>query len=149
MSIKHYNSKNLFLQDIITVNSLKFLYISNLILSPFSLCACYSNSMLLALLLILIILWLLGYIPVAIFAIPNLVLFSINNHPISLWNLIVFAIILAIIGVLPRPFREIASVLLILWILSLLGIFFIAGFSNIIVLAIIIGVIVLLFTGIS
>lgn len=105
--------------------------------------------MLLALLLILIILWLLGYIPVAIFAIPNLVLFSINNHPISLWNLIVFAIILAIIGVLPRPFREIASVLLILWILSLLGIFFIAGFSNIIVLAIIIGVIVLLFTGIS
>lgn len=105
--------------------------------------------MLLALLIILIILWLLGYIPITLFAVPNLVLFSINNHPISLWNLIVFAIILAIIGVLPRPFREIASILLILWILSILGIFFITAFSNIIVLAIIVGIIVLLFTGVS
>lgn len=104
--------------------------------------------MLLALLLILVVLWAIGYIPVSLFVIPNLLLFSINGHPISLWNILTLAIIFAIISILPRPFREIASVLLLLWILSILGIFFFTGFSNIVVLVIILGVVILLFTGI-
>lgn len=104
--------------------------------------------MLLALLLILVILWAIGYIPVSIFAIPDIMLFSINGHTISLWNLLTLAIILAIIGILPRPFQVIALVLLLVWILSLLGIFIFAGFSNIVVLIIIVGVIILLVAGV-
>src|SRR3989338_1379959 len=95
--------------------------------------------MLFIILVVLLGLRFLGYAPVAGVHIPNTVLFSINNHPITLWNvLIVFAVLWAI-SILPRPFREIASVLLLLWVLSVVGIFAIAGLSNVILIAIIVG----------
>lgn len=102
--------------------------------------------MLLALLLILIILWFLGYVPITLFPVPNIVLFSINGFGITLWNLLIFLIIAAIIGILPRPFREIAGVLFLLWILSTVGIF-LGNLSGGIVIVIIVGLIVLLFSG--
>ena len=98
--------------------------------------------MLITIIIILFILWLLGYMPLSI---PDLTLFSINNHPISLWNILILAVILWAIGILPNPFRAIASVLFILWILSVLGILAITGLASIIVLVIIIGLIVSIF----
>lgn len=107
----------------------------------------YALFMLLALLIILIILWILGYIPISLFPVPNVTLFAINGYPITLWNFLIFLVIVSLIGILPRPFREIAGVLGIVWILSILGIF-LFNFSSGIVAVIIIGLIILLFAGI-
>lgn len=105
--------------------------------------------MLVFLLIILIILWFLGYIQISGITIPNITLFSINGHPITLWSLLIFLVIGAIIGVLPNPFRAIASVFFVLWILSVLGILAFGGLSSIIVIAIILGLIVYVLSGLG
>ena len=101
--------------------------------------------MIIAIVVILAILWFLGYIPVSGISIPNLVLFTINNHPITLWNILILLVVGWAIGILPRPFQAVASVLLLLWILSVLGILAIAGLSSIIVLVIIVALIASIF----
>jgi hypothetical protein len=101
--------------------------------------------MVIAIVIILAILWFLGYIPVSGISIPNLVLFTINNHPITLWNILILLVVGWAIGILPRPFQAVASVLLLLWILSVLGIFAITGLSSIIVLVIIVALIASIF----
>jgi len=101
--------------------------------------------MIIAIVIILIILWFLGYAPISGISIPNLVLVTINNHPVTLWEILILAMIGWAIGILPRPFQAIASVLLLLWVLSVLNILAIAGLSNIIVLVIIVGLIVSIF----
>lgn len=101
--------------------------------------------MLVAIVIILVILWILGYAPLSGISIPNVVLFTINNHQITLWEILILGVIGWAIGILPRPFQAIASVLLILWVLSVLGILAIAGLSNIIVLVIIVGLIISIF----
>ncbi|HUD05120.1 MAG TPA: hypothetical protein VMR59_03980 [Patescibacteria group bacterium] len=101
--------------------------------------------MIIAIVIILAILWFLGYIPVSGISIPNLVLFTINNHPITLWNILILLVVGWAIGILPRPFQAVASVLLLLWILSVLGIFAITGLSSIIVLVIIVALIASIF----
>jgi hypothetical protein len=101
--------------------------------------------MLVAIVIILVILWFLGYAPISGISVPNLDLFTINNHTVTLWELLILAVIGWAIGILPRPFQAVGSVLLLLWVLSVLGILAIAGLSNIIVLVIIIGLIVSIF----
>jgi hypothetical protein len=101
--------------------------------------------MIIAIVVVLAILWFLGYIPVSGISIPNLVLFTINNHPITLWNILILLVVGWAIGILPRPFQAVASVLLLLWILSVLGILAIAGLSSIIVLVIIVALIASIF----
>lgn len=101
--------------------------------------------MLIAIVIILAILWFLGYAPITGISIPNISLFVINNHTVTLWELLILAVIGWAIGILPRPFQAVASVLLVLWVLSVLGILAIAGLSNIIVLVIIVGLIISIF----
>src|SRR3989344_7259906 len=96
--------------------------------------------MLFTILIILIVLWFFGYAPLEGIHVPNTVLFSINNHQITLWNVLILLAVGWAISILPRPFREIASVLLLLWVLSVIGILAIAGLSNILIIAIIVGV---------
>lgn len=100
--------------------------------------------MLVPIVIILIILWFLGYSPISV-SIPNIVIFVINNHPVTLWEILILAVVAWAIGILPRPFQTVASVLLLLWVLSVLGILAISGLSNIIVLVIIVGLIVSIF----
>ena len=104
--------------------------------------------MIAGLLVILIILWLLGYIHISLFTIPDLTLLTLNGQPITLWDILILLVIGTVIGILPSPFREIAGVLLVLWILSVLGIIAIAGLSNLLIIAIIIGLILFLIRGI-
>ncbi|MDE2588591.1 MAG: hypothetical protein KGL95_02850 [Patescibacteria group bacterium] len=85
--------------------------------------------MLFTILAILIILWVLGYVQFPIGIIPNITLFILNGVAISLWNILTFLVIIALIGMLPRPFREIAAILFTLWVLSVLGIFSIFAFA--------------------
>lgn len=101
--------------------------------------------MLIAIVIILIILWILGYAPISEIYIPNVSLFTINNHSVTLWEILILAVIGWAIGILPRPLQAVASVLLILWVLSVLGILAIAGLPNIIVLVIIVGLIISMF----
>ena len=100
-------------------------------------------------LVVLIALWFLGYIRIdGLPTIPDIQLLVLNGQPITLWNVLIFAVICWAIGVLPSPLRQIAGVLLIIWVLATLGILAIAGLAQIIVLAVIIGLIVALL-GIS
>ena len=101
--------------------------------------------MLVAIVIILVILWFLGYSPISGISIPNIVLFTINSHPVTLWEILILAAISWAIGILPRPLQAVASVLLLLWVLSVLGILAIAGLPNIIVLVIIVGLTVSIF----
>lgn len=103
--------------------------------------------MITALILVLIVLWFLGYVRLDGLTIPDIVLFSINGQPITLWSVLILIIVAWAIGILPSPFREIAGVLLILWVLSVLGILAIGGLAlaNILVVAIIVGLIASLF----
>ncbi|MFO0703962.1 MAG: hypothetical protein U0525_04535 [Patescibacteria group bacterium] len=101
--------------------------------------------MLTAIIVILVVLWLLGYVPIAGINIPDVTLFMINGRGISLWDILILLFISWAIGLLPRPFQLIASVLLLLWVLSVLGIFAVAGLSNILVVAIILGLIISIF----
>lgn len=97
--------------------------------------------MLAVLIIILIILWFFGYVPITGIVIPNYYLFTINYHPVTLWELLILLVVGWAIGILPRPLQLIASVLLLLWVFSALGILAIAGLSNIIMLVIIVGLI--------
>jgi hypothetical protein len=97
--------------------------------------------------LILIVLWFLGYIRIEAIPIPNFELFMLNGRSITLWDLLIFLVVCWAIGVLPTPIRQIAGVLLALWLLSLFGIIAIAGFSQIIVIVIIAALIYSLFSG--
>lgn len=105
--------------------------------------------MLIVLIVLLAVLWYLGYIHLAIFSIPDTTLFAINGHPITLWNLLIFLVIAAIVGALPNPFRAIAGVFLILWVLSLFGIIAFAGMSSMLVIALIVGLVAYLVSGIG
>lgn len=98
--------------------------------------------MITALLVALVILWLLGYISIPF--IPNIYLFTINSHQISLWNILTFLLLLWVVGILPSPFREISFVLLILWTLSVLGFIGFVGFPSLVLIAIIAGIVVYL-----
>ncbi len=97
--------------------------------------------MLTILLVVLIILWALGFIHIGGVFIPDLILFNLNGRPITLWNIITLIVVGWIISILPTPLRQIVSVLLVLWILSLLGILFFGGFSGWILIVIILGVV--------
>lgn len=99
------------------------------------------------LVLLLVALWLLGFIQIPGLVIPNPVLFVINGRPIGLWDILVFILIASLIGLFPSPLREILSVALLLWVLSVLGIFVFAGLSSIILLAIIVGLVLYLLSA--
>lgn len=93
------------------------------------------------LIILLVVLWFFGYVRFDWLPIPDVVLFTINNQQITLWNLLIFGVILWAIGILPRPFREIGLAVFIIWVLATLGIIAIAGLSSILVIAIIVGLI--------
>lgn len=98
-------------------------------------------------LMFLVILFILGYIQIPFFMIRDVMLFSAFGKSISLYDLLVFTLILWVIGLLPWPFRGLGTLILVLWLLSFFGIIAITGFSNILVLALIVGVIAYIFRG--
>lgn len=103
--------------------------------------------MLTTLLFLLIVFWLLGYIPLPFITLPDVGIFTINNQVITLWDIIILLLVSWIIGLLPSPVRQIAGIMLILWILSRLGILFLAGLSSPLLLIIIIGLAVYMLSG--
>jgi hypothetical protein len=88
---------------------------------------------------ILVILWVLGIVSIPWLTIPDIVLFEINSHVISIRDALVFMVVLWAISVLPQAFRIVGAILAILWLLSVFGILAVGGLSNLLLLAIIIG----------
>jgi len=105
--------------------------------------------MLIGLILVLAVLWFFGYVHITGLNVPDFPLFMINGQSVTLWNLLILAVVISLIGILPGPLRIIAGLLLILWVLSVIGIISLAGIalSNILILAIIIGAALSLFTA--
>ena len=101
--------------------------------------------MLAILILVLIFLWFIGYIHISGLTLPDINLFTINGHQVTLVELLIFLLIIAAAEALPSPLRQIAFVILLLWVLSTLGILVIAGLASILVLAVILGLILALF----
>lgn len=90
---------------------------------------------------IIFVLWLLGFVQLDFL---SLELFAVNGRSIDLQDLLLFLLIIWLIGLLQRPFREIVAVLFVLWILSLFGIIAIAGITDIIIFAVVVGAVVYL-----
>jgi hypothetical protein len=103
--------------------------------------------MLEVIIVLLIILWLTGNLVIPGIALPDISLFVINGQTITLWDLVILALVVWAIGILPSPFRQIAGGLLVLWLLSVLGFLTLAGISlsSIILIAIILGIVASLF----
>lgn len=96
-------------------------------------------------LVILFFLWALGFLHLPGITFHNITLFRVFGHSVSLWELLMFIVIAWAMESLPTPLREIAFVLVIIWLLSILGVISIAGLSNMIVVAIIIGLVISIF----
>jgi hypothetical protein len=97
--------------------------------------------MLLTVLVLLVVLWLLGYIHIPTLTIPDIPLFAVNGHVVTLVETLIFFVIVLAVGILPTPLRQIGYAIVVLWVLSTLGVIAIAGLSAILVLAIIVGLI--------
>lgn len=92
------------------------------------------------LILILAVLWLLGFIQIPGLILRNAVLFRINGHTITLWEILILVFLLWIVETLPTPVRQIIVVFVLLWVLSVIGFITVSGLSNLIIAGIIIGV---------
>ena len=104
--------------------------------------------MLSLILILLVVLFILGYLQIPAFPITDIILFVFLGRAISLYDLLLFGLILWIIQALPWPFRGLATLIMALWLLSFFGIIAIPGFSNILVIALIVGMIGYIFRGI-
>lgn len=100
--------------------------------------------MLVAILVILILFWLVGYGP---FQVLHIILLKFNGLSITIWDVLIFLVLIWLVTSLPSPFRQIAVVFVLIWILALLGIIAVAGLSNILVIAIIVGVLLYILGG--
>ena len=101
--------------------------------------------MLLTIVVLLIVLWFLGYVQISNVVVPNVPLFVINEHMVTLVELLIFVAIVWAVSILRTPLRQIGFAVVVLWVLATLGIIAVAGLSSILVIAIIVGVVAALF----
>ncbi|HAV14736.1 MAG TPA: hypothetical protein DCX25_00170 [Candidatus Pacebacteria bacterium] len=93
-------------------------------------------------LILLVILTITGYIRVPF---THISLFTIAGRTVTLNDVLIFAVVMWLIDILPSPLREIAIVALLVWILATLGVIVIAGLQQIVLIALIVGLIAYLF----
>ncbi|MBP7967008.1 hypothetical protein KAZ66_01930 [Candidatus Woesebacteria bacterium] len=104
--------------------------------------------MLSLILILLVILFILGYLQIPAFTLTDMTLFIFLGRAISLYDILIFGLILWIIQAFPWPFRGLASLILVLWLLSFFGIIAIPGFSNLLIFTLIVGIIAYIFRGV-
>ena len=100
--------------------------------------------MLVVILLVLFVFWLMGYGP---FDTLDKILLKFNGSIITLWNFLIFLVLIWLVTQLPSPFRQIAIVFILIWVLSILGIIAIAGLPSMIVISIIVGILLYVISG--
>ncbi len=100
--------------------------------------------MLTTILIVLILLWFFGYGPLLSLRFP---LIPLGGHFITLWDILIFIFVIWLIDLLPSPAKSIAGIVLLLWLLATFGIIAIPIFSNLVIIAIIIGLAVYIING--
>ena len=90
---------------------------------------------------LLVFLWFTGIVTIPSFSILHFALFHINRNPVTIWDILLLAVIIWMAGVLPSPFKGLATILLILWLLAVMGVIAISGFSNLILVLLLLGLI--------
>ena len=100
--------------------------------------------MLFFILVLLILFWLAGYISFPFFNIFHRALFYVSRHPVTLWDLLLFAIMIWILQILPSTLRTVGVFLLILWFLSFLGVITFTGLFSFLIAVFLIAVILYL-----
>jgi hypothetical protein len=103
--------------------------------------------MIIAVLVFLVLLFALGYVDINSLPLINTTLFEVFGRTVTIYDLLVFLLMVWVVDLLPRPFRELAGVVLILWLLAFFGIVAITGLSNILLLALIVGIAFYLIKG--
>lgn len=93
-------------------------------------------------LVLLVLLWLLGFIQIPLL---NSLIIPVFRYPFTVQNILFLILIIWIINILPGIFRTIAAIILFFWILSVFGVLSIAGLSNILILILIFAIIFSLF----
>lgn len=97
-----------------------------------------------ALVIILFLLWLMGYGP---FQVLHIVLLNFNGLAITIWDILIFVVFMWLVGILPSPLRQIAMIFILVWVLASLGIIAVAGLSSMLVIAIIVGIVLYILSG--
>lgn len=99
--------------------------------------------MLQTIIVVLIVLWALGYVSIPFINLHslNFVLFRLAGRAITLLDILIFIVVMWAIEVLPPPLRQIVMVLILFWVLSTLGIISVAGLSQLLIIAIIVGLV--------
>src|SRR5207237_9432825 len=98
------------------------------------------TTMLFTIVVLLIVLWFLGYVQISNVVIRNVPLFMINGHLVTLVELLIFLAIVWAVSIFPTPLRHIGFAVVVLWVLATLGIIAIDGLSSIRVIAIVIDI---------
>ena len=95
--------------------------------------------MLIALLLVLVILWALGFLRIGDLDFLRVPAITIDGRVVTLLDILVALTVIFVIAALPGPLGIAAGILLILWLLSVLGLIAIEGvpLSTLIILVII------------
>lgn len=91
-------------------------------------------------LVVLILLYVLGFISLPGVSIPNYHLFTYNGHNITLFEILIAAVILWLISNLPYWLKFIIGLLLLVWILATFGIIAVPGLAPAVLVVIIVGV---------
>ncbi len=91
------------------------------------------RSMVEAALMILIVLFVTGYVTIPGVHIPNYQLYTYNHHIFTLNELLIFLVLFWIIGFVPRYLRIFVGALLIIWIVATLGIIAVTNLPAIVI----------------
>ncbi len=101
------------------------------------------------LLVLLVALWFFGYLHIPNFSLPDISLFVVNGHVVTLLEVLIFCVVVSAVGILPTPLRQIGFAVALLWVLSTLGVIAIAGLASILVIAVIVGLVAALLGGLD
>lgn len=93
-----------------------------------------------AILVVLILLYVLGFISIPGVSIPNYHLFVFNGHNVTLFEVLIAGVILWLISNLPYWLKFIIGLLLLVWLLATFGIIAVPGLAPVILVIIIVGV---------
>lgn len=89
------------------------------------------------LLVILIVLWLAGFIQIPVF---NSAIFHVFGRPFTIHHLLILLIVGYVIKFLPHMLQIAVSILLILWLISTFFIISLGGIANLFILILIIAI---------
>ena len=66
---------------------------------------------------------------------------------VTVWDVLIFLVLIWLVDLLPSPFRQIAVVVFIIWLLAVLGFIAIPALSNLLIISVIIGLLIYLLRG--